>query len=197
MDIGETTATAHPVAGVHAESGGLLPSYTPVVLVDANPISGFGAFIKRSQDIVLSILLVLGFSWLLLGIALAIKTTSRGPVVFRQERRGRNGTTFHCFKFRSMYVEETDFDSAVQTRVNDPRITPIGRFLRKHSLDELPQLVNVIVGHMSLGGASAACTRHQPRRAAVTRSNAGLSIAVSGTPRIDRMGTSERLAWHH
>jgi lipopolysaccharide/colanic/teichoic acid biosynthesis glycosyltransferase len=123
-----------------------------VVLVEANPIAGFGAFVKRSQDIIFGMLLVIMFSWLLFGIAIAIKATSRGPVVFRQERRGRAGIPFRCFKFRSMYVEETDFDSAVQTRANDPRITPVGRFLRKHSLDELPQLVNVIVGHMSLVG---------------------------------------------
>lgn len=151
MEVGETTATAHPVAESHADAN-LQPAYTPVVLVDANPISGFQAVFKRGQDIVLGLLLVIMFSWLLLAIAVAIKVTSRGPIVFRQERRGRNGTTFRCFKFRSMYVEETDFDSAVQTRANDPRITPIGRFLRSHSLDELPQLVNVIIGHMSLVG---------------------------------------------
>ena len=129
-----------------------LPVYAPIVLVEANPISGFGGFVKRTLDVVMATSLVLMFSWLLLGIAIGIKATSHGPIVFRQERRGRNGTTFRCFKFRSMYVEETDFDSAVQTRVDDPRITPLGRFLRKHSLDELPQLVNVIIGHMSLVG---------------------------------------------
>jgi len=122
------------------------------VLLDGNPISGFGAVCKRTEDIVLGILLLLGLSWLLLGIAFAIKLTSRGPVLFRQERRGWNATTFRCFKFRTMYHEVSDFECVEQTKPNDPRIIPIGRFLRKHSLDELPQLLNVVLGHMSLVG---------------------------------------------
>lgn len=110
------------------------------------------AAVKRLEDVILGSLLVLVFSGILFTIALAIKLTSRGPAFFTQERRGRNGTTFHCFKFRTMYHEYTDHNCTEQTRQDDPRVTRVGRFLRKHSLDELPQLFNVVIGHMALVG---------------------------------------------
>jgi lipopolysaccharide/colanic/teichoic acid biosynthesis glycosyltransferase len=107
---------------------------------------------KRAEDVIFGCGIIVFLSWLLFLIAVAIKLTSRGPVLFRQQRRGRNGTTFHCYKFRTMHRECTDQDCAEQTQYNDPRITVIGKFLRKHSLDELPQLFNVIQGNMSLVG---------------------------------------------
>jgi len=110
-----------------------------------------GDLTKRATDLALGSLLIMMFSWLLLFIAVAIKLTSPGPVFFIQERRGC-GRTFRCFKFRSMYHEVTDEKCQSQTRRNDPRVTRIGKALRKHSLDELPQLFNVILGDMSLVG---------------------------------------------
>ncbi len=85
-------------------------------------------------------------------IAALIKLESRGPVLFRQPRRGLNNDAFTLFKFRSMYAHFTDIEATRQTSRNDPRVTPLGRWLRRLSLDELPQLFNVLRGEMSLVG---------------------------------------------
>jgi len=107
--------------------------------------------VKRVFDIVMSLVTLLFASPVLIMVALLIKFESRGPVIFKQERVGRFGKTFFIYKFRSMVV-----DAATQgpyfTQANDPRITRIGRFVRKTSLDELPQLINVLKGDMSLVG---------------------------------------------
>lgn len=110
------------------------------------------ARIKRMEDVIIASLLIVIFCWMLLGIAFAVKLSSRGPVLFRQERRGHLNKNFGCLKFRSMYHDRTDPDCAEQTAKDDPRVTRVGRFLRKRSLDELPQLFNVIAGDMSLVG---------------------------------------------
>lgn len=89
---------------------------------------------------------------LFIGIALAIKFTSNGPVFFRQTRLGRNGQPFSILKFRSMHVDQCDASGIQHTVKGDPRVTPIGRFLRRSSFDELPQLINVVRGQMSLVG---------------------------------------------
>lgn len=89
---------------------------------------------------------------LLIGISIAIKTTSRGPVLFRQTRYGRHGTPFTVLKFRTMHLEQCDPSGVAQTVADDPRVTLVGRFLRKSNFDELPQLLNVLKGEMSLVG---------------------------------------------
>lgn len=89
---------------------------------------------------------------LLAGIALVIKLTSRGPVLFRQKRYGLDGVPFEVLKFRTMRADLGDASGIAQTVRNDPRITPVGRFLRKSNFDELPQLINVLRGEMSLVG---------------------------------------------
>jgi exopolysaccharide biosynthesis polyprenyl glycosylphosphotransferase len=102
--------------------------------------------------IVGSILLVL-LSPIMLAVALAIKLDSPGPALFRQKRYGFNNELIEVFKFRSMYVDQTDADAAKLTTRDDPRVTRVGRFIRKTSLDELPQLINVAVkGNLSLVG---------------------------------------------
>ena len=106
---------------------------------------------KRAVDLVLSSLLLVLLFPLFLLIALLIKLDSRGPVLFIQTRVGRNGELFRIFKFRSMYINAPRYDFSPATSV-DPRITKIGRFLRQTSLDELPQLMNVLQGEMSLVG---------------------------------------------
>ncbi|WP_051316167.1 sugar transferase [Algoriphagus vanfongensis] len=107
--------------------------------------------IKRMTDLFLSFFFMLVFGWWLFPlIAIAIKLDSKGPVFFRQPREGINNTTFHCYKFRTMVVNK-DANLKQATR-NDPRITKVGRILRKTSLDELPQLLNVIYGNMSCVG---------------------------------------------
>jgi len=109
-------------------------------------------WVKRSVDVVLGLALILMFSPILLAIAMAIKLTSAGPILFQQQRRGRNNVPFACFKFRTMYHGARDLNCAQQTTQDDPRVTPVGKFLRRRSLDELPQLFNVLIGDMSLVG---------------------------------------------
>lgn len=118
--------------------------------------------LKRLMDIVLSALILIVLSPLLIGVSLAIKLTSPGPVLFAQERVGMNKRRFKLLKFRSMYVDAekrrrelehlNEMDGPVFKIKNDPRVTRIGSIIRKTSIDELPQLVNVLVGQMSLVG---------------------------------------------
>lgn len=112
--------------------------------------------IKRTFDLVFTLFLFLVlFSWLFPLIALAIRLTSPGPILFRQERWGRKNRKFTCLKFRTMVRESTDLDDEGnynQARRDDPRVTRLGRFLRRTNLDELPQFVNVLRGEMSVVG---------------------------------------------
>ena len=107
---------------------------------------------KRSIDVLGAGFGLIALAPLLIGVAIAIKATSRGPVFFRQKRYGYHNRRFWIFKFRTMYTHLEDQRGTKQTTANDPRITPLGRFLRKTSLDELPQLINVLRGDMSLVG---------------------------------------------
>ena len=107
--------------------------------------------LKRSCDLVVSLLVILLLlSWLIPLLALFIKITSRGPVFFIQSRSGKNGVAFNCIKLRSMYVNNDAHSKQVSE--NDSRITSAGKFIRKFSLDELPQFFNVICGDMSIIG---------------------------------------------
>jgi len=108
--------------------------------------------IKRAVDLLGAGLALLLLAPLLIGIALAIKLESRGPVFFVQNRYGRRNRLFRVYKFRTMYVEASDVSGVRQTVAGDPRITAIGRLLRATSFDELPQLINVVKGEMSLVG---------------------------------------------
>src|SRR5262249_12384799 len=107
---------------------------------------------KRCFDVLVASLLLTFLSPGFLLIALAIKATSRGPVFFRQRRYGLDSRTFEILKFRTMYTRAADPSGVRQTRAGDPRVTRVGYWLRKSSLDELPQLWNVIRGHMALVG---------------------------------------------
>lgn len=124
----------------------------PMLHVFDRPISGWSHFTKMLEDKVLAGLALLFLGPLMLMIALCIKLDSRGPVLFRQKRYGFNNNLIEVLKFRSMYDDQRDPDAAVQTTRNDPRVTRIGDFLRRSSLDELPQLINVLRGDMSLVG---------------------------------------------
>lgn len=108
--------------------------------------------LKRSGDVVVSLMVLLALCPLLLGVAAAIKLTSRGPILYSQARFGRSGRVFQVLKFRTMYQDRCDLTAAVQTSRDDPRITVIGKHLRIRDLDELPQLLNVLKGDMSLVG---------------------------------------------
>ena len=104
---------------------------------------------KRAFDVVVSAVGLVVLSPVFLGVAVAIKLTDGGPVFFRQERVGMGGQVFRIHKFRSMRVAN---EGALVTSANDSRITPVGAFLRKSKLDELPQLIDVLVGDMSVVG---------------------------------------------
>jgi lipopolysaccharide/colanic/teichoic acid biosynthesis glycosyltransferase len=110
------------------------------------------AFVKRVQDLVIGSLALFAFSIPMVLIALAIRIDSNGPVFFRQRRQGFNNEEFLVWKFRTMRHEAADERAERQVTANDDRVTRVGRILRSTSLDELPQLFNVIVGEMSLVG---------------------------------------------
>lgn len=128
-------------------------SIGPVGLLDVKrkPLPEWCAFVKRTEDFVLGTALLLLAAPIMLLIAIAIKLDSRGPVLFRQRRRGLNHRIIEVMKFRTMTVMEDGVDIK-QASANDPRITRLGRLLRRSSLDELPQLINVLRGEMSLVG---------------------------------------------
>ena len=125
----------------------------PVINIRYVPLSNtFPAAVKRCMDIVGSIICIILGAPLMLVCAAVIKTTSPGPVIFCQERVGLHNRPFMMYKFRSMVVQEAKTEKKAWTVRDDPRVTPIGRFMRKTSIDELPQLFNVLKGEMSLVG---------------------------------------------
>ncbi|MDP2618755.1 MAG: undecaprenyl-phosphate glucose phosphotransferase [Hyphomicrobiales bacterium] len=128
--------------------------------VAAIPISDWAAVVKTLEDKVLSAILLLIFSPVLLLVALAIKLDTPGPVIFRQRRYGFNNEAFLIRKFRTMYHSDQAEREIVQAKRNDPRVTRVGRLLRRTSLDELPQLIDVFLGTMSLIGPRPHAVEH-------------------------------------
>lgn len=122
------------------------------LVVSAGPLHLRDRVIKRAFDIVTSSLALLILSPLLLAIAIAIRIESPGPVMFRQQRIGRDNKLFMMLKFRSMYHDKCDATASVLTARGDSRVTRIGEFIRRNSIDELPQLLNVLRGDMSMVG---------------------------------------------
>lgn len=131
----------------------------PVISVCESPFTGSNGVVKRLSDIVLSLLILILTSPILLIIAAAIKLGSPGPVIFKQRRYGLAGEEILVYKFRSMSVCE-DGGTIRQAQKNDSRITPLGAFLRKTSLDELPQFINVLQGRMSIVGPRPHAVAH-------------------------------------
>jgi exopolysaccharide biosynthesis polyprenyl glycosylphosphotransferase len=151
MEVAWPRLHIQPVAGL------------PLVHVEEPEFTGFRRVLKGAFDRSIALLALAILSPVALGVALAVRVTSRGPVLFRQVRVGRNGRTFRMVKFRSMYVDAEARRAELEARNvnadgvlfkvrNDPRITRVGRVIRKYSLDELPQLFNVLSGRMSLVG---------------------------------------------
>jgi Undecaprenyl-phosphate glucose phosphotransferase len=124
----------------------------PVIGLRESPHFGLNVVVKRAMDIALALVGLVVLSPVMLLVALLVKLTSPGPVFYRQERCGLNGDSFEMLKFRSMRVDAETQTGAVWAQKDDPRRTRLGTFLRKTSLDELPQLFNVLVGDMSLVG---------------------------------------------
>ncbi len=129
----------------------------PIFSIRSEPLAEpHWKFIKRSFDIVFSLLAIIFIlSWLVPLIGIIIKLTSQGPIFFKQERWGKENKNFVALKFRSMYSESKDVDengNFRQATINDPRVTNVGKFLRKSSIDEMPQFINVLKGEMSIVG---------------------------------------------
>ena len=125
----------------------------PVIYVRQVPLDDyFNAFLKRATDIVGSLFAIILFSPVFLITALLVKITSKGPVIFKQERIGLHNKPFMMYKFRSMVVQTEEEESKGWTTKNDSRVTPVGKLIRKTSIDEFPQFFNVLSGKMSLVG---------------------------------------------
>lgn len=131
----------------------------PVVAVCDTPFTGLNGVIKRSSDFLLALLILVVASPLMLAIAIGVRRSSPGPVLFRQRRYGLDGKEILVYKFRSMTVMEDGLDVPQATR-NDQRVTPFGSFLRRTSLDELPQFINVLQGRMSIVGPRPHAVAH-------------------------------------
>jgi polysaccharide biosynthesis protein PslA len=124
----------------------------PVLTLWQRPFRDMNQVVKRAEDLILSALALIVLSPVLLVSALFIRLTSPGPVLFVQPRVGFNNEAIPVFKFRTMYANMTDVGAKKTTTRDDPRVTPVGRFMRRFSIDELPQLFNVLKGSMSLVG---------------------------------------------
>lgn len=174
---------------------------TPLLTFAGAPGNEILLWAKRGIDIVLALICLIILSPLLLVVAILIKATSRGPIVFRQTRCGLNGRTFTLYKFRSMVADAearlhqvahlNERDEIVMKIRNDPRLTPVGKWLRRFSIDELPQLFNVLKGDMSLVGPRPAIptevARYQRWQRRRLRMRPGLTClwALRGRDKVD------------
>ena len=151
LELASVTATVTQVGNI------------PLLELRAPAVEGFDAFVKRALDLVLSAAALLALGPVMLVIAMWVKRSSPGPVLFQQQRVGQNGRVFTIYKFRTMTVDVPDTppipddaeklgESRIKTENNDRHITPAGRILRRFALDELPQFFNVLKGEMSLVG---------------------------------------------
>ncbi|MEC5111090.1 undecaprenyl-phosphate glucose phosphotransferase [Raoultella ornithinolytica] len=131
----------------------------PVVPLFDTPLNGINMVFKRLEDIIVSVLILILISPILAIIALAVKISSKGPIIFRQVRYGMDGKPIKVWKFRSMTVMEND-EKVIQATKNDVRVTKVGKFLRSTSLDELPQFFNVLFGQMSVVGPRPHAVSH-------------------------------------
>ena len=153
------SAVSVDVSLIPAEAIELAPDYRvhllgslPVLNLWQRPFRDLNQFIKRGEDLILASIGVVLLSPVMGIAALLIRLTSQGPIVFVQPRVGFNNEVINVFKFRTMYADQTDLGARATTTRDDPRVTPVGRVLRKLSIDELPQLFNVIRADMSLVG---------------------------------------------
>ncbi|HEX7219013.1 MAG TPA: undecaprenyl-phosphate glucose phosphotransferase [Burkholderiales bacterium] len=162
-DLRDTTASIYFVPDIFVSDliqarvdsiGGI-----PVVAVCETPFYGFNGFIKRASDVLLSLFILVLICPLMLAIAIGVKLSSPGPILFKQRRYGVDGRKIVVYKFRTMTVAE-DGDVVRQATRNDSRITRFGAFLRRTSLDELPQFVNVLQGRMSVVGPRPHAVAH-------------------------------------
>jgi putative colanic acid biosynthesis UDP-glucose lipid carrier transferase len=161
--LGDTTVSAYVIADffvfdlLHAQWTNV--GDIPAVSILDTPFHGLGGWVKRLEDIVVGSMILLLIAIPMLVVAIAIKLTSPGPVFFRQKRYGLNGKEIRVLKFRSMKVME-DGPTVKQATKDDPRVTPIGKFIRRTSIDELPQFLQVLSGEMSIVGPRPHAVAH-------------------------------------
>jgi Undecaprenyl-phosphate glucose phosphotransferase len=146
---------------------GIASAAMPTVLLSRRPLAGWRIVMKRAMDVAISATLLLLFAPLMLTLAALVKLGSPGPAIFRQQRFGFNKQPITVYKFRTMHCASAPDSAVEQARRNDPRVTRLGRFLRRSSLDELPQLFNVLAGNMSLVGPRPHAIVHDEKYAAL------------------------------
>jgi putative colanic acid biosynthesis UDP-glucose lipid carrier transferase len=162
-ELADSTASVYLVPDIfifellHARSDVI--SGIPTISIYDSPLDGSNAIIKRIEDLILSSVILLLITPVLIVISIAIKTTSNGPILFKQIRYGIDGKPIKVWKFRSMSVMENG-TKVTQAKKNDVRLTPIGNFIRSTSLDELPQFINVLQGRMSIVGPRPHAVAH-------------------------------------
>lgn len=143
----------------------------PLISLSETPMAREGLVLAKSfMDVVIASIALLLLSPLMITVALAVKLTSPGPVFFRQQRHGCDGRVINVIKFRSMYVHREDEGTITQARRKDSRVTPVGQFIRRTSIDELPQLFNVLGGSMSLVGPRPHALQHNEYYASLIQS---------------------------
>jgi putative colanic acid biosynthesis UDP-glucose lipid carrier transferase len=192
-DLKDTTASIYFVPDMFVTD--LIQGYPgsvcgmPVISVCDTPFKGADGALKRISDIMLSVLILILISPVLLVIAAAVKLGSPGPVIFKQRRYGQDGEEIVIYKFRSMTVTE-DGGTIKQAQKDDKRITRLGAFLRRSSLDELPQFVNVLQGRMSVVGPRPHAVAHNELYRKLIK---GYMVRHKVKPGITRLGPGERL----
>lgn len=144
----------------------------PLLRIHKRPLEGWGSILKALEDRILSALMLLALAPLMALVACLVKLDSKGPVLFGQRRHGFQHDVFTIYKFRTMSVMENG-DDVTQAQKNDPRVTRIGAFLRRYSLDELPQIWNVLKGDMSLVGPRPHAVAHNEQYARIIQDYAG------------------------
>lgn len=163
-----------PNANWLEHEGGEL-SYTagsPLLNLYRRPLEGWGSIWKVLEDKILGSILLILVSPIMLAVTIAVKLQGKGPILFSQQRHGFNNEVFKIYKFRTMTVAD-DGDTIIQAKKGDARITPIGAFLRRYSLDELPQLLNVVKGNMSLVGPRPHALAHNHQYARTVENYSG------------------------
>jgi putative colanic acid biosysnthesis UDP-glucose lipid carrier transferase len=140
----------------------------PVVGICETPFTGINELVKRVSDIILSSIILVLISPILLALAIGVKLSSPGPIIFKQRRNGLDGDEIIVYKFRSMRAMDNG-PVVKQATKDDPRITPFGAFIRKTSLDELPQFINVLQGQMSIVGPRPHAVAHNEQYRAIIK----------------------------
>jgi len=168
----------------------------PLLTLYRRPLEGWGGVLKTIEDYAVGIPAFILLSPAMLAIAVAIKLEGKGPILFTQQRHGFNHKVFRIYKFRTMTVAE-DGDTVVQVRIHDPRVTKLGAVLRRYSLDELPQILNVLRGDMSLVGPRPHALAHNHQYAQTVQNYSGrhkMKPGMTGWAQVNgwRGETSER-----